>query len=129
MAVKTRTNGESSGTVINIIGTGTEIRGDIVAKGDIRIDGKVFGNIATESKLIIGQNGYVEGEIKAKVGDISGKIKGKMFVSDLVILRETSDFNGDLTTDKLVIEEGAVFNGTCSMKNVQQSAPDKNAKK
>ncbi len=120
MATKSRTNGESTSTVINIIGNGTEITGDLVAKGDIRIDGKLKGNLTTQSKLIVGETGYIEGEIKAKVSDISGKIKGKLSTSDLVILRETSDFNGELTTDKLIIEEGAVFNGTVSMKTQQQ---------
>ena len=120
MATKNRTNGESTSTVINIIGNGTEITGDLVAKGDIRIDGKLKGNLTTQSKLIVGETGYIEGEIKAKVSDISGKIKGKLSTSDLVILRETSDFNGELTTDKLIIEEGAVFNGTVSMKTQQQ---------
>jgi cytoskeletal protein CcmA (bactofilin family) len=127
MAVKTKVNGESTGTAINIIGSSTEIKGDITAKGDIRIDGKIFGNISTESKLIIGQSGYVEGEIKAKIADISGKVKGKLFATELVALRETSDFNGELTTDKLLIEQGAVFNGTCTMKT-QQTVNAKSAK-
>ncbi len=116
MATKYKTNNESATTVINIIGNGTEIKGDVTAKGDIRIDGKILGNLSTQNKLIIGETGFIQGEIKAAIADISGKAKGKLFASQICILRSTADFEGELTTDKLVIEEGAIFNGTCNMK-------------
>ncbi len=129
MATKYKTNNENAATVINIIGNGTEITGDVVAKGDIRIDGKIIGNLSTQNKLIIGETGYIQGEIKAAIADISGKAKGKLFASQICILRSTANFEGELTTDKLVIEEGAIFNGTCSMKKAaDNTANSKTAK-
>ena len=115
MATKYKNATEGQATVINIIGNGTEIKGDITANGDVRIDGRLLGNINTQNKLIVGKTGYVEGEINAKIADISGKIKGKLNSKEITYLRNTSDFDGDLTTSKLVIEEGANFNGTCTM--------------
>ena len=134
MATKYKNNNEPAANVINIIGNGTEIKGDIVAKGDIRIDGKIIGNLTTQHKLIIGETGYIEGEIKAAIADISGKAKGKLFASQISFLRSTANFEGELTTDKLVIEEGAIFNGTCNMKKAtddteqQKDAKQKNSK-
>ncbi len=121
MATKYKNSAEGQGTVINIIGNGTEIKGDITANGDVRIDGHLYGNINTQNKLIIGETGYVEGEINAKIADISGKIKGKLNAKEITYLRGTSNFDGDLTTNKLVIEEGAIFNGTCTMKDSAQT--------
>ena len=120
---------ESTGTVINIIGKGTEIKGDIVANGDIRINGTLVGNLNTNNKLILGDTGLIQGEITANVADISGKIKGKLLVKELVILRETANLEGELITKRLIIEEGAIFNGTCTMKEqVEQIKPQKPAK-
>ncbi len=121
MATKYKNSTEAQATVINIIGNGTEIKGDITANGDVRIDGRLLGNINTQNKLIIGETGYVEGEINAKIADISGKIKGKLNAKEITYLRQTSNFDGELTTSKLVIEEGAIFNGTCTMKDAPAS--------
>ncbi len=127
--MKAKMQDESTGTVINIIGKGTEIKGDIVANGDIRINGTLVGNLNTNNKLILGDTGLIQGEITANVADISGKIKGKLLVKELVILRETANLEGELITKRLIIEEGAIFNGTCTMKEqVEQIKPQKPAK-
>ena len=120
--MKSKGNGEQTATnVFNIIGNGTNIKGDINASGDIRIDGSIVGNLTTAGKLIIGEQGYIEGETSVKIADISGSYKGKLTASELVILRATSKFDGDLFTKKVVIEEGSVFNGTLTMeKGMQQ---------
>ncbi len=120
--MKSKANGEQTVTnVFNIIGNGTNIKGDVNASGDIRIDGSIVGNLTTAGKLIIGEQGYIEGETSVKIADISGSYKGKLTASQLVILRSTSKFDGDLFTKKVVIEEGSVFNGTLTMeKGMQQ---------
>jgi len=111
--------------IFNIIGNGTNIKGDINTKNDIRIDGFVLGNVKTEGKLIIGEHGTIEGEINVKIADISGVFKGKLFATELVILRKTSKVEGELTTKKIVIEEGGIFNGTISMKEKLEKTDSK----
>ena len=114
--MKMKGNGETTtSNVFNIIGKQTRIKGDVNANGDIRIDGSLTGNLTTNGKLIIGEQGNIQGESKVKIADISGNYKGKLIASDLVILRSTSRFEGDLFTKRIVIEEGSIFNGTCSM--------------
>ncbi len=114
--MKSKINGEQSGAnIFNIIGNGTNIKGDINANGDIRIDGSVIGNLNSSGKLIIGEQGHIEGETSVKIADISGNYKGKLTAAELVILRASSKFDGDLFTKKIVIEEGSIFNGTLTM--------------
>lgn len=100
---------------LNVLGEGTIIEGNLNSKGDIRIDGNVKGNIVTDSKFVLGENGKVEGEIKAKNCDISGEVKGNVSTTELLIIKSNGIIHGDIVTDKLVVESGGKFNGKCQM--------------
>lgn len=120
---------ENNNSVVNIIGQGTSIFGDINSNGDIRIDGTLKGSIKTEGKVVLGKEGVVEGDVICQNADISGTIKAKITVSNLLSLKETAKLKGDIVTNKLSIEPGAEFTGSCSMgavireiKNVEQAA-------
>lgn len=118
---------EPDHTAINLVGTGTTIKGEITSKGDIRVDGKVIGQMRSEGKIVIGNSGVVEGDIFCNNADLSGKINGKADVAELLTLKASSEFNGDIVTNKLSIEPGAKFSGTCSMDKEATShakAPD-----
>jgi cytoskeletal protein CcmA (bactofilin family) len=106
---------ETQPTSINNFGNGTEITGEIKSAGDIRIDGKLKGNINIKGRLVIGNSGIVEGEINCANCDVSGKISGKVNVTDLFSLKSTAVVEGEVTTKKLAIEPGAVFTVTCKM--------------
>ena len=106
---------ENSSSVVNIIGPGTTIQGDINSKGDIRIDGTLKGSINTEGKVVLGANGTIEGDVVCQDADISGTINAKITVSKLLSLKATARLNGDIVTSKLSIEPGATFTGSCSM--------------
>ena len=100
---------------INMIGAGTIINGDIVSKGDIRVDGTLKGSVNTQGKLVLGREGMIEGDVICKDADISGTIKAKITVSQLLSLKTTAKLSGDIITNKLSIEPGAAFSGSCSM--------------
>ena len=100
---------------INTIGTGTIITGDIQSKGDIRVDGTLKGSINTSGKVVVGKEGVVEGDVICNSADISGVIKAKITTSQLLSLKSTAKLNGDIVTNKLSIEPGASFTGSCSM--------------
>ncbi len=106
---------EPDHTAINLVGTGTTIKGEIISKGDIRVDGKIIGQVRSEGKIVIGTSGMVEGDIYCINADFSGKVNGKAEVTELLSLKESSVFLGDIITNKLSIEPGAKFSGTCSM--------------
>ena len=101
--------------VVNMIGTGTTINGDIQSKGDIRVDGTLKGSVTTEGKVVLGKDGVIEGDVVCKNADVSGILKAKITVSQLLSLKTSAKLNGDITTNKLSIEPGAEFTGSCSM--------------
>jgi len=100
---------------VNMIGAGTIITGDIVSKGDIRIDGTLKGSVNTEGRVVLGREGMIEGDVICKDADISGTIKAKITVSQLLSLKTSAKLSGDIITNKLSIEPGAAFSGSCSM--------------
>ena len=109
---------------INMIGAGTTINGDIVSKGDIRVDGILKGSVNTLGKLVLGGEGMIEGDVICKDADISGLIKAKITVSQLLSLKTTAKLSGDIITNKLSIEPGATFSGSCSMGAVIKDLKD-----
>lgn len=107
--------------VVNKITTGTSITGDIISNGDIRIDGILKGNLNTKGKVVVGNEGVINGEIECKNADISGKVDGKIKVSELLSLSKSAKISGEITTNRLAIEPGAVFSGTCNMSSSSSS--------
>ena len=106
---------ESLRDQINIIGSGTTIKGDIDCNGDMRIDGKVTGNLKISGKIVIGPTGDINGQITCKNSEIEGKVDGKIFVAELLVLKSTAANLGDISTTKLDIDPGATLTGNCKM--------------
>lgn len=98
---------------INMIGEGTTFDGTLQAESDLRISGRVMGKIEVSGKVIVAQEGVIEGEIKAASLDVAGRVHGGIDVSERVVLKSSAEIEGDIRTGRLVIEEGAVFNGEC----------------
>jgi cytoskeletal protein CcmA (bactofilin family) len=108
-------NREPEIPVINILGPGAMVKGEIQVNGDFRIDGTLHGLIQCKGKIVVGPTGKIEGEIQCQNADFSGEVKATVKVSELLTLKETAQFNGDIITGKLAIEPGARFSGTCNM--------------
>lgn len=113
----TKNNGTESASV-NLIGLGTVIEGDVSTSGDIRIDGSLKGSIKVKGKLVLGVSGNVDGEVFCQNADISGTLKGKIVVSELLSLKASAKLTGDILTNKIAVEPGATFSGSCSMGGV-----------
>jgi cytoskeletal protein CcmA (bactofilin family) len=99
----------------NTIGKGTVLEGNIETYGNIRIEGKVIGNIKSKSKIALGNSSHVQGNIHAQNADLEGEVKGRIEITEMLVLKATAVVHGDIVTGKLVVEPGAVFNGSCKM--------------
>jgi len=99
----------------NIIGKGTVMDGSLETYGNIRVEGKVVGNVKTKSKVALGQSSRVEGNILAQNAEVAGEVHGTVEVTDLLLLKPTAVVHGDIITNKLIVESGAAFNGSCKM--------------
>jgi cytoskeletal protein CcmA (bactofilin family) len=107
----------------NIIGKGTTVEGNIDTFGNIRVEGRIIGNIKSKSKVALGQSSYVEGDILAQNAEIAGEVAGKIEIAELLIIKPSGVVKGDITTGKLIVESGAAFNGSCKMGVYNQSVP------
>jgi len=114
-----RNSNNTAPTEFNRIVAGTSIHGEIETKGDIRIDGTVVGTLIINGKLVLGNSGKIEGEIKCKNAEVMGSIDGEITVSELLSLKETSSMKGDIITNKISIEPGAKISGTINMDKSQ----------
>ncbi len=121
---------EKSGELSTILGKGSVFEGKLNVEHTLRVDGKFTGDITTTDTLIIGKEGNVNGNVKAKMLIVGGKLSGTAEIKDKLVLESKSEFHGEMKTSKLVIDEGAIFDGRCSMKyepGKPTAAPIKNS--
>ncbi len=121
---KSKENGTSSSSAsssssisgsTNSLVAGTNLEGTINAGSDIRIDGTLIGLLDCKGRVIIGPEGKVEGEIICQNAVIEGKFQGKINVKELLNVRENANIQGDVITNKLLVQPGAIYNVNCSM--------------
>ena len=109
-----------SSPTVDVIESSTKIVGDIVSKADFRIDGVVEGNITTTGKVVVGRSGKISGKLNCSNADVSGSISGHIQISETLSLMSESYIQGDITTAKLSVEEGAQVDATIVMKTGKQ---------
>ena len=109
------------------IGKSISIKGDVLGEEDTVIEGRVEGRIELKNHhLTIGANGDVQGEVSAKQVTIVGRVSGNVVASERIELRDSGRLEGDLNTDRLLVQEGSQINGKISMKPTSgASAPPK----
>ncbi|HEY6122615.1 MAG TPA: polymer-forming cytoskeletal protein, partial [Pyrinomonadaceae bacterium] len=117
------------GTLSGFVGAGTLMTGEANFKAMMRVDGHLSGRISSSSgTLIVGANGKVDANIEVAVAIIHGTINGDIIATQRLEFGRAAKVNGNIQTPSLVIEQGAVFEGSCKM--VQMSAAkDKATKK
>ncbi|MDG1911414.1 MAG: polymer-forming cytoskeletal protein [Flavobacteriaceae bacterium] len=93
----------------------TVLKGSIKAKTDIRIDGKLVGDVETIGRVIIGREASVIGKVLCANADIEGIFKGNLTVSGTLSLKTGSNVEGEVFIQKLIVDSGAIFNANCSM--------------
>jgi len=99
-----------------IIGPGSHIKGDIEVQGGIRIDGSVEGNINATGPITVGRDGkIITPSITATSATVGGTIKGDISAKERIRLEPTANVEGNLITELLIVEEGAVFTGNSNM--------------
>ncbi len=100
---------------INMIGEGTIIEGTLRSESDVRVSGRVVGNLDVKGKVIIAKEGSINGELVAISADIAGDVQGQILIKELCVLKGPARVDADIKSARLVVEEGAVFNGQCEM--------------
>ncbi len=98
-----------------MVGEGTVLEGTLHAESDVRVSGRIVGELRVEGKAIVAQDGTVEGEISAADADVAGNVQGEIYVSGRLVLKSTARVDGNIQAARIVVEEGALFTGECRM--------------
>ena len=97
----------------SIIGEGTRFKGEFDLNGLLRIDGDFTGVIRTKGKVLVGKNGRAECTLNAGTVVVGGVLRGEIHSTEKVIILSTGLVLGNITTPRLIVEEGVIFNGSC----------------
>ncbi|HWZ86353.1 MAG TPA: polymer-forming cytoskeletal protein [Thermoanaerobaculia bacterium] len=116
--MKTRGDGA---TLNGFLDKGSHLRGELTFEETFRIDGRFEGKIPSGSELILGDSAEVDAEIRVERLSINGALKGSVHASERIEIHPRARVTAQLHTPVLRIEEGAFFQGSCSMN--QESAP------
>ena len=104
--------------ISTIIGEGYVFTGELQGSTIIRIEGKIIGNVMVEAGVVLGEKGIIVGNIKTKSAIIYGTVNGNVKATQLEI-KKTGNITGDISTDVLEIEIGAMYNGKLNMQRPQ----------
>ncbi len=114
------------GSLSGFVGSGTVITGESSFKSMLRVDGRFSGRITSGTgTLIVGAGGQVDANIEVDVATIHGVVNGDIIAGNRIELGRAAKLNGNIQTPSLVIEQGAVFEGSCKMVQVKTAATPK----
>ncbi len=108
---------------LTLIASNTTFEGKIKTEGSIRIDGKFVGDINAKTNAAVGLTGSIDGTLTARNITVAGKISGSVTAAEKLVLEAKSVMHGDIRAAKLVVDEGAMFDGKCDMKQSTPSTP------
>ena len=110
------------GKLSGFVGHGTSLTGDTSFQMMLRVDGQLTGTVTSEGgTLIVGNNGQLDANVSVGVAQVNGTINGDVVATEKIQLGRTARVVGNITTPKLVIEDGAVFEGGCTMLKAREA--------
>ena len=117
----------NKGKLESFVGINSNFKGDVDTKGTLRIDGTMDGNV-TADWVILGEKAFHRGDITARGIIIGGKVEGNLKAKEIIEVKSKGQVSGDISTAKLSIVEGAVFNGKALMEKGESKIVEFQAK-
>jgi cytoskeletal protein CcmA (bactofilin family) len=111
------------------LGQGSRIEGKLSFDGSVRVDGQVEGEIHAQDTVIIGEGADVNAQVHAGTVVLQGCVKGDITATKRVELRAPAKLIGNIATPCLVVHEGVVFEGHCSMSTAEARAAERGDKR
>lgn len=111
------------GTLTGFVGNGTTLTGEASFKGMLRVDGGLSGTVRSDDgTLIVSTNGRVDANVEVAVAQIFGTVNGDITASKRIEMGRVAKVTGNIQTPALVIENGALFEGSCRMVQLKEQA-------
>jgi cytoskeletal protein CcmA (bactofilin family) len=111
---------KGDGSTVTLVAKSNHVEGQISGAGEVRIEGHFKGRLDGPSKVLVAEGGQVEAEIHASVVTAAGHVRGDIFAAKKIELTPTADVQGDITAPRILIRDGATFEGQVYMRD-----PDK----
>ena len=102
-----------AGAVTCVVAKGTTIEGTFYTPEDVRMDGVLIGDLVSDKRLVMGDQGHIKGTANCYGSSVKGKIDGELSVDGTLHLSETAYVDGKIKARKLVVDEGASYTGEC----------------
>lgn len=115
--------GTSPEDVISIIGPGMKVVGDCVTTGSLRIEGTVQGVVRAGKAVVVGKEGFVDGDIETQDAVISGRVVGTLTIASRLELHATCRIEGTIRARRMQLEEGASIEGQITVGEGKETAP------
>lgn len=115
MAKERQSQGSPPDSVISIIGPGMKVVGDCTTDGTIRVEGSVQGSIRAGKAVVVGKNGFIDGDVVTQDAVVSGRVQGTLTAESRLELQSTSQVDGQIVARMMQLEEGGILNGSVQM--------------
>jgi len=109
--------------VTGFLGSQTEFTGKLAFSGVVHLDGSFQGEIISRGTLVVGSESVVKAQIHSNILKIAGEVRGDLTATEKIELYPPAKVYGNIRTPSLIVEEGVIFEGTCSMSSVQADIP------
>ncbi|HVF55535.1 MAG TPA: polymer-forming cytoskeletal protein [Pyrinomonadaceae bacterium] len=118
------------GTLTGFVGNGTSLTGEASFKGMLRVDGHLSGRVSSQDgTLIVSTNGQVDANVEVAVAQIYGTVHGDIIATKRIEMGRVAKVTGNIQTPALVIENGALFEGSCRMMQIKETQEKQPGKK
>jgi cytoskeletal protein CcmA (bactofilin family) len=114
---------------ITVIAGQSTFNGTLSGTGDVRIEGRIEGRVEMSGHFVIAERGHVEAQVHARVITASGTVRGDLTADEKIELSPTANIEGDLTAPRILIREGATFEGKVHMRDPRSGSPPSGAKR
>ncbi|MCP9493924.1 MAG: polymer-forming cytoskeletal protein [Pyrinomonadaceae bacterium MAG19_C2-C3] len=109
------------GALSGFVGGGTTVSGELTFKAMLRVDGHLAGRVASQDgTLIVSAGGQLDADVEVAVAQINGTVNGDVVATKRIELGRVAKIYGNIQTPALVVEQGAIFEGTCRMTHLQE---------
>jgi cytoskeletal protein CcmA (bactofilin family) len=114
------------GTLTGFVGNGTTLTGEASFRGMLRVDGGMSGRVSSaDGTLIVSTNGRVDANVEVAVAQIYGTVNGDITATKRIEMGRVAKVTGNIQTPALVIESGAIFEGSCRMVQIKEDEENK----
>ena len=101
--------------ITTYIGADTTVEGTVITKSSIRIDGTIIGGVCADGTIVLSESGQIQGNVMGENIVVAGVIDGNMQIRDKVNIEATGEVYGDITTNRILVDEESIFQGQCNM--------------